>query len=96
MAGGGGGRAHLSGEEHGRVVVLRVPLARRVEELLPGAEVPQSDAPVAGELRADLLVLHHQHLHHHHADRVLYAGVLVKLGGHRHQGQNVVLWGGNK
>lgn len=82
---------HLSGEEHGSVIVLRVPLARWVEELLPGAEVPQSHAPVAGNLRANPLVLHHQHLHQHNVYRVLYAGVLVKLGGHRDQGQNVVL-----
>lgn len=59
---------HLSGEEDGRVKVLWMPLARRVEELLPGAEVPQGHPSVAGDLGADFLVLHHQHPHYHHVD----------------------------
>lgn len=43
-------------------------MARWVEELLPGAEVPQSHAAVAGDLWADLLILHHQHLHQHNVN----------------------------
>lgn len=82
---------YLSHKEHGGVVVLWVSLTRGVKVLLPGAEVPQGHAAIAGDLRADLLVLHHQHLHHYQVDRVLYAGVLVKLGYHGHQGQDVVL-----
>lgn len=82
---------YLSDKEHGGVVVLWVSLTRGVKFLLPGAEVPQGHAAIAGDLRADLLVLHHQHLHHDQVHRVLYAGVLVKLGYHRHQGQDVVL-----
>ena len=61
-----GRRSHLSGEEQRRVVVLRVPLAGRVEPLLPGAEVEQSEASIAGDSGAHLFVLYHQHLHHHH------------------------------
>ena len=83
---------HLSGEQHGSVIVLWVPMAWWIEELLPGAKIPQSHTSVAGDLRADLLVLHYQHLHHHDVNGVLYAGMLVQLGCHGHQGQNVVLW----
>lgn len=57
---------HLSSEQHCSIIVLWVPLARWIEELLPGAKIPQSYASVAGDFRADLLILHHQHLHHHH------------------------------
>jgi len=85
--------AHLAGEQQRRVVVLGVPGARRVEELLPGAEAPQGHAPVAGGLRPRPLILQQQQPHHHHAHRVLDAGVSVELGGHGHQGQDVVLWG---
>lgn len=54
---------HLSGEEHSSVIVLWMPLAWWVKELLPGAEVPQSHTSVAGDLGADLLIFHHQHLY---------------------------------
>lgn len=83
---------HLSSEQHGSVVVLGMPLAWWIEALLPGAEVPQSHTSIAGDLRSNFLVFHHQHLHHHHVHRVLYAGVLIKLGGHGHEGEDVVLW----
>lgn len=82
---------HLSGEQHCRVVVLRMPLAWWVEKLLPGAEVAQSYTSVAGQLRSSLLVLHHQHLHHHYVHWVLDAGVLVQLGHHGHEGEDIVL-----
>lgn len=71
---------YLSDKEHSSVIVLWVSLTRGVKVLLPRAEVPQCHATIAGDLRADLLILHHQHLHHYQVHRVLYAGVLVKLG----------------
>lgn len=86
---------HLSGEQHGSVIVLQVPLAWWIEKLLPGAEVSQSNASVAGDLRSHLLIFHHQHFHHHQVHWVLYAGVLVQLGSHGHEGKNVVLWVAN-
>lgn len=51
--------AHLSGEQYGSVIVLQVPLARWIEKLLPGAEVPQRHVSIAGDLWSNLLVLHH-------------------------------------
>ena len=73
-----------------------MPRAGRVEGLLPGAEVEQAEAPVAGDGGAHLLVLHHQHLHHHQVHRVLNAGMLIQLGRHGNQGQDVVLGGGTR
>lgn len=71
---------YLSDKEHGGVVMLWVPLTRRIKVLLPRAEVPQSHAAIAGDLWTDLLILNHQHLHYDQIHRVFYAGVLVKLG----------------
>lgn len=68
-----------------------VPLAGGVEELLPGAEVPEGHSSITRDLRPHLLILYHQHLHHHQAHRVLQAGVSVDLSCHRHQSQNIVL-----
>lgn len=82
---------YLSDKEHSSVVMLWVSLARGVKVLLPRAEVPQGHAAIAGDLWANLLILHNQHLHHDQVHIVLYAGVFVKLGYHRHQGQDVVL-----
>lgn len=56
---------HLSDKKHSCVKVFWMPLARWVEELLPGAEVSQSHATVTGDLWPNLLILHHQHLHQH-------------------------------
>ncbi len=68
-----------------------MPVAGRVEELLPGTKVAQSDASIAGDGRPNLFVLHDQHLHKHYVDGVLNAGMLVNLSSHWHQGQHVVL-----
>lgn len=73
---------YLSDKEHSCVVMLWVSLTRGVKVLLPRAEVSQGHATIAGDLWADLLVLHHQHLHHDQVHRVLYARMLVKLGYH--------------
>lgn len=87
------GAADLSGEEDGGVVVLRVPVARGVEALLPAAEVAQGEPAIVRHLGACCCLLHHQHLHHHQADGVPQAGMLVDASCHGHQGQDVVLWG---
>lgn len=83
---------HLSSEQHGSVIVLWMPLAQCVEELLPRAEVPQSHTSIPGDLWSNILIFHHQHLHDHHVHRVLYARMLIKLGSNGHEGENVVLW----
>lgn len=85
--------ADLSGEEDGSVIMLWVPVTRGVEFLLPAAEVAQGEAAVVGHLRPRRRLLHHQHLHHHQADGVPQAGMLVDVSCHGHQGQDVVLWG---
>lgn len=73
--------------------MLRVPVARGVEPLLPAAEVAQGEPTVVGHLWPRRRLVHHQHLHHHQVDGVLQAGVLVDASRHGHQGQDVVLWG---
>ena len=85
------GCTDLSGEQNGRVEVLRVPVAGLVEMPLPVAEVAQRQPPVVGHFWAPLLIFHYQHFHHHQVDGVPDAGVLVDAGGHRHESQDVVL-----
>lgn len=88
-------RDDLSGQQDGSVVVLRVPVARGVEPLLPATEVAQGEPTIVGHLRPCCLLIHHQHLHHHQVNGVLQAGVFVDASGHGHQRQDVVLWGKN-
>lgn len=71
--------------------MLGVPVAGRVVLLLPAAEVPQSQGGIGGDIRALALLVNDHDLHHHEADRVADAGVLVQLGGHGEQRQQVVL-----
>lgn len=73
---------YLSDKEHSSVKMLRVSLTRGVKVLLPRAEVPQGHAAIARDLWADLFIFHHKHLYYDQVHRVLYAGVLVKLGYH--------------
>lgn len=69
--------------------MLRVAVAGWVVLPLPLAEVPEGHGGIRGHLRAVLLLVHHQQLHHRQADGVVDAGVAVQAGGHRHDGQQV-------
>lgn len=80
---------YRSGEENRGVVMLRVAVAGWVVLPLPLAEVPEGHGGIRGHLRAVLLLVHHQQLHHRQADGVVDAGVAVQAGGHRHDGQQV-------
>lgn len=82
---------HLPGEEDGSVVVFGVPVTGRVVLLLPAAEVAQSEGSVGGDVGSFALLVDDHDLHHHQADGVADAGVLVELGRHREQRQEVVL-----
>lgn len=69
--------------------MLRVPVARRVVLALPLAEIAESHGGVGGHLRASLLLVDHQQLHHGQADGVVDARVAVEVRRHRHDGQEV-------
>lgn len=71
--------------------MLRMTLTGRVEELLPGTEVAQGHASIAGQLWSQLLVLYYQHLDHHKAHGILQAGMGIELRSHPHQSEEVVL-----
>lgn len=83
----------LSGEQNGRVEVFWVPVAAKVEPLLPVAEAAQGKPTIVRHLGALRLIFHYHHLHHHQVDGVANAGVLVDAGRHRHECQDVVLSG---
>lgn len=46
--------------------MLRMPLARWVELLLPRTEITQRQASITGDRWSNLLVFHYQQLHHNH------------------------------
>lgn len=82
---------HLPGEEDCGVIVLRVPVTWWVVLLLPAAEVSQSQGSIGRDVRSLPLLVDDHDLHHHQADGVADAGVLVELGRHGEQRQEVVL-----
>lgn len=81
--------AYRPGEEHSGVIVLRVAVTRWVVLPLPLAEVAQGHGRVRWHLRASLLLVHHQELHHRQADGVVDARVAVEAGCHCHDRQEV-------
>lgn len=69
--------------------MLRVAVARWVVLPLPLAEVAEGHGGVGRHLRASLLLVHHQQLHHRQADGVVDGGVAVEAGRHSHDRQEV-------
>lgn len=82
---------HLPGEEDCCVVVLGMPVTGWVVLPLPAAEVSQSQGCVGRDIRSLPLLINDHDFHHHEADGIADAGVLVQLGCHGEQRQEIVL-----
>lgn len=82
---------HLPGEEDCCVVVLCVPVTGWVVLFLPAAEVSQSQGRIGRDIGSLPLLVNDHDFHHHEADGVADAGVLVQLGRHGEQRQEIVL-----
>lgn len=68
-----------------------VPVTGRVVLLLPAAEVSQSQGCVGRDIGSLPLLVNDHDFHHHEADGIADAGVLVQLGRHGEQRQEIVL-----
>lgn len=78
--------SYLSGEQNCSVIVLWIPVTGAVVLFLPAAEIPKGESCIGGNFWSLLLLVYDQDLHHHQANWIPNAGMLVKPGCHREQG----------